>query len=258
MGISLPPAVNYLTPLVSMPTVWDRSPVEGSRIVPIEIDWGSYLAAPLNSSCVAINLYGGAAQTISQIVALSVDNSQCSVPVTFVFPDTAQTYQVKDLTPVATFPVFSNQTQFFVNAPGALISDVTRFGVLNSMPFPVSLNESPRPGLPEVAVFNAINVVAGTTAIIPAGISGTITGIVVAFQFAATAVNVGWVLEDGTSKVVAGGQAAAASAAGDNVFITSFSQSGLEIPFTHGLNFVMSVTGAGPGLATVNVYYTVP
>lgn len=253
MGLVIPPAVNYQTPLVSLPVAWDRPPVEGSRIVPVEIDWGTMGGA---NNCVSINLFGGAAQTISQIVSVSIDNSACSVPVTFIFPDTAQTYEVKALTPVATFPVFTNQTQFFVSAPGALAADVTRFGLLNSLPPPVSLAESPFVPAPQVAAINSINIgAAGSNPIVAAGISGTLTGLFVALTLAPAALLATITVQDGTGKLIATATIQGGGGAGPT-YVILFNMQGIDVPFTNGLNLQH---GASAGsLANVNVFYTVP
>jgi hypothetical protein len=249
MPLTIPPAVNYQTPLVSLPVVWSQSPVEGDRIVPVEITWATMGGA---FNCVSINIYGGAAQTISQIVALSVDNSDCASDITFLFPDTQQSYGVKAQTPVATFPVFSNQTQFFVSAPAAGPSDVTRFGVLNSMPPPVALPET----VPPTQTASAANLRADITTaqqIIAAGVNGTLTGYTISFAFAsAPAGTVAYEFKDGTGAVLF---AAGATASGLAVNVQ-----GVALRFVNGVTFnvIGPTLGAAGSLAIVNAYYTVP
>jgi hypothetical protein len=208
------------------------------------------------ANCVSLNLYGGAAQTISQICALSVDNSASAADVVFIFPDTAQTYVVKAQTPVATFAVFTNQTQFFVSAPNAQAADVTRFGVLNSLPYPVALSEA----VPaqETASATAINLAAtGSTQIVPAGIYGTIQTISVSYDLGAGSPQVPFTLTDGTGKLLA--QASGGSAGSGATWIVVLNLSGLAIRFQNGVKFnVSAAVGTAGSTASVNLYYTTP
>jgi hypothetical protein len=253
----LPPARNYQQPMNSLPALFGNVPPEGARLVPIDIAWAS-MGGPNN--CVSVNLYGGAPSTISQIVALSVDNSNCASDVQFLFPDTGQTYTVPAYTPSATFPVFTNATQVYALATGTVgAADETRFAILNTMPPPVALPL----GSPQLsAVFNNIPVATGLTAILPSSVNGRIEAMTVSFQFVATACNVQWALQDSetpTPKILAGGQSAASPQANDNVFVVAYNQSNLNIRFFGGVNFSMNITGSGTGAtATVNVYYRSP
>jgi hypothetical protein len=257
MPLVLPPARNYQQPMNSVPALFGSDPPEGPRLVPIDINWQT-MGGP--NQCVSVNLYGGAPATISQIVALSVDNSGCAADVQFLFPDTGQTYTVPAYQPNATFPVFTNSTQIYVLAIGSVgAADDTRFAILNTMPPPVALPLS-SPQLS--AIFNNIPVASGTTAILPPAVNGRIEAMTVSFQFVATACNVQWILEDSetpTPKILAGGQAAASPIANDNLFYLAYSQSNLNIRFFGGVNFAMTITGSGTGAtATVNVYYRSP
>lgn len=256
MPLVVPPAKNYQNPMNSLPAIFGSEPPEGARLVPIEIDWAS-MGGP--NMCVSINLFGQAAMTLSQIAALSVDNSNCGADVQFIFPDTQQTYTVPAYTSVTTFPVFTNATNLFVYAPTANIEDSTRFAILNTMPPPVAL---PLPQEQQTAVFNDIPVASGTTAILPAGTNGTIEAITVAFQFVSTACNVQWTLVDGetpTPKLLAGGQAAASPVPNTNVYVISYNASGLRLRFENGVNFIMTITGSGTAaVATVNIVYRSP
>ena len=255
MAIRVPPSVNYQNPMNSVPAIWGGTPPEGARLIPLEIDWGQQ-GGPNN--CVNINLYGGAAATISQIVAISIDNSDCGADVEFIFTDTAQTYTVAAYQPIATFPVFTNGTQVFVSSPGAGPHDTTRFALCNTMPPPVSL---PLSAEQEVGVFNDIDVATGLTNLVDPVIVGTVEAITVSFQFVATACNVQWSIEDGETspKVLAGGRAAASPIANDNAFALSYNLSGLRLKFAGGINFSMNITGSGTNAkASVNIYYRTP
>jgi hypothetical protein len=256
MPLVLPPAANYQNPMNSVPAIFGAAPPEGARLVPIDIIWAA-MGGPNN--CVHINLFGGAAATLSQIVALSVDNSACAADVQFLFADTAQTYTVPAYAPNSTFAVFTNSTEVYVLSPLASGNDATRFCIHNTLPPPVAL---PLTALEQqTAVFDNIPVANGTTVLIAPPASGVLEGITVSFQFTATACNVIWQLTDGeaTPKVLAGGQSAASPISNDNINIISFSQSGLFLRFLNGVRFVQAITGSGAGAAaSVNLYYRSP
>jgi hypothetical protein len=204
------------------------------------------------NNCLSINLYGGAAQTLSQVVAISIDNSNCAVDVTFIFPDTTQTYVVPAFEPMLTFPVFTNATNLFVYAPNATDGDFSRFALLNTLPPPLA---SPLSIEQQSDVFSDIPVATGNTQIIAAGTNGVAQAIDVSFQFVATACNVMWTLTDGNGKVLAGGQAAASPISNDNVNIKSFNMSGLNLRYSNGLKFEQTVSGSGASaISTVNVF----
>ena len=174
-GLNLPPAVNYPSPLVAIPTKWMKAPPEGPHIIPCEIDWGT-MGGP--QDVVNFNLQNNAALNFSQVVAISVDNSACGADITFIFPDTTEQYDVPAYAPAAVFPVFTNQTQFFVTANGAIATDVTRFSLHNAMPPPSDLT-------PSAAQTTASNssipfIGTGNTQIIPTTVSGTLEHIYIA------------------------------------------------------------------------------
>lgn len=249
MGLNIPPAVNYQNPMNSVPALFAKTPPEGARLVPVEIDWVA-MGGP--NDCVAINLFGQAAATISQIVALSIDNSNCAVDVTFAFPDTSQTYVIPAFEPSITLPVFTNATNLFVYAPGASDSDFTRFAILNTMPPPLA---APLSVEQQIEVFDDVPVASGNTQIIANTLDGVIQAIDVSFQFVATACNVKWQLADGNGKVLAGGQAGATPIPNTNAYVKSFNMSGLNIRFSNGVVFTQTVSGSGTSaLATVNVF----
>jgi hypothetical protein len=249
MPLTIPTAVNYQNPMNSVPALFASTPPEGARMVPIEIDWTTMGGA---NNCVSINLYGGAAMTLSQVVALSIDNSQCGADVQFIFPDSQQTYTIPAYEPAITLPVFTNATQMFVFSPDAADADFTRFAILNTMPPPLA---SPLSVEQQAVALNEVPVATGTTQLIAAGTNGVVEAIDVSFQFVSTAVNDGWQIVDGTGRVLAGGQAGASPISNDNVYIKSFAMSGLSLRYSNGLKFTQNITGDGSeALAVVNVY----
>lgn len=248
MPLIIPVAKNYQNPVNSLPAIFGQTePPEGPRLVPIEIDWGT-MASP--EGAVSINLYGGGAQTLSQIVAISVDNSGCGADIQFVFPDTSQTYTVAAYEPIATFPVFTNQTQFFVVSPNAEASDTTRFAILNTMPPAVSLPLSVEQ---QSASVGDLTVATGTTDLVAAGINGTLEGIFINFTFGSGAASAVWELVDGetTPKVIAAGNVSNA----DN---SPVSIAPITVRFINGLKLVMTLTGAAGNQMAINLYYRTP
>ena len=171
MAYNIPgPIVQFGNPPAILQSLAFNVPKEGRLYIPLEFDWSLAQGGSLQ-----VNLQGVATQTFSQIVMLDVDNSQCGVPVTFYFAD-SQTTLIVPAESGGLFPVFTGQTMFYASAPGALASDVTRVRVLNYRQEPVAL---PPPEFNQTD--SAFNVAAGTTAVVPASVSGTLTSYTVNF-----------------------------------------------------------------------------
>ena len=221
----------------------------------MEIDWGpGNMGGPNN--CVSVNFYGQAAQTISQICALTVDNSDCGSDVQFIFPDTAQTYTIPAYSPSTTILVYTNQTQFFVSASAAQPQDITRFGVLNFAPPPVAVPISEEQ---DYAVFNNISAtVVGSTQLIPAGVSGTLEVLSVTLQANSGASGgVLFTIQDGGGNVLAGSQGYSQSGANLNAVLLSLTN--LRVRFQNGLKLVISSSGIASGSTLMaNAYYRSP
>lgn len=165
----VPAAVNYPSPLTAVPSLMQDEPVEGRKQVPVEILWGS-MGGP--NKAVAFNLQDNATLNISQISTLKVDNSASGADVQFIFPDTSDTITIPAGTPLAVVPVFSNSIQFYVVAPAALASDVTRFQVMNYKHDPADV---PAVAARQTASVPSAGLVPpGSIQIIPAGVSGTL------------------------------------------------------------------------------------
>ena len=256
MPLQVPPAINYASPLVSIPATWTKDAPEGPRMIPCEIDWGSAnMGGPNN--CVNINIQNNATANFSQIVALSVDNSASGADVQFSFPDTSQTYVIPAYTPAVVLEVFTGSTQFFVSAPNAIASDITRFAIHNALPPPIAV---PVTQEQQSVVANNINAgVTATTQLVPLGTNGTIQDINVFAQLNqnATAGVVLFSFVDGTGKLIAGGQVGSDNAERKNTLALALSD--IAVRFVNGLTFVVTATTipAGSALA-VNLYYRTP
>lgn len=252
MALVVPPAVNYQSPLVAVPTRWqNKNPAEGPKMIPCEIDWGQ-MGGPNNS--VFFNLQNNATLNFSQITAIAVDNSACGGDVQFAFPDTTETVTIPAYSPKIIVPVFTNQTQFYVLGIGVQATDVTRFSIQNVVPPPIAV---PVTEEQNTAVFNNITTqitAPGTLQLVPAGVNGTVETV-----FAT--VNAGggiliFTLQDGSGKIIAGGQTT--GVAGSSTF-TVLDLQEIRVRFQNGLRFISSVaTISAGGAASINVYYRTP
>lgn len=249
MSINIPPAKNYTSPLVALPSIMRKDPTEGDRLVPIEIDWGPTANMGGPNNCVAINLYATATQTISQIVALSIDNSACAADLEFVFPDSSQTYRVPAYTPVAVFEVVTNQTNFFVQAFNPEDGDVTRFAILNFLPPPIVLPVTQQPQ--SAAAFGAISATAAaTTQLIPNTIDGRVEVLsIIATLNSGSSGSTAYVLKDGNGTVLNAGQVYSQNGTNQNVIC--FQASSLDLPFVDGLQFIVT---PGTGIASGSTF----
>ena len=252
MPITIGPSKNYPSPLNALPTKLRRSPPESDKMIALEIDWGSM------GQSVAFNLADNSTLTFSQLVSLVVDNSQCGADVRFTFPDTADIVTIPAYSPRVIVPVFTNQLFFYAATIGGESEDVTRVQLLNFVPPPIAV---PVTSEQEAAVISGLNIAtSGSRVLLPATINGTLEGLFIQTQGAATTGNsstVTWMLEDGTGAAIANG--IITNAAGTQPAVISFDNPNMRVRFQDGLNFVVV---AGPNTATslayINLYYRTP
>lgn len=128
MPIAPPVTTNYPSPLAAIPATNQDMPPEGLQQIPVEILWTSMGGT---SKTVVFNTQMLQALNFSQIATLKIDNSLCTVPVSFVFPDTMELITVAGGTKLAIIPVLSNQLTFTASSPTAIATDITRFKILN-------------------------------------------------------------------------------------------------------------------------------
>ena len=248
----IPPAKNYVSPLIAVPTRWSLPPREGPKMIVCEVDWAS-MGGPGN--CVAFNLQNNATLEFSQICAVSVDNSQCAADVQFIFPDTVETLTVPSYLPKTIVEVFTNQTQFFLKSPNALPGDVTRFSLHNEVPPPITI--------PITQEQNAVGSgalfadVVGSHVLITPNFSGTLEGLQVGFQGAVGAGIVVFDLKDGLGNFIAGGRATSSPTITLNAIV--FSQTAMNVRFQQGIVFEITQTSVPATSAFyVNIYYRTP
>jgi hypothetical protein len=243
MPLSIPAFDQYQSPMFPLRGLWNSAPPEGDKFVNVEIDW----LVTTKSTAVQFSLSGNSPVSLSQIVALSVDNSRSGADVDFIFPDSGFVLTVPAHNQLVA-PVFSNALMFYASAPAAIAGDVTIIQILNSMPPPVPIAPSVQQNHAGIA---GITIANGTTVVVPAGVNGTLNTISLTVSGSAAGV-AQLALTDGTGKSVwvANVQTAAGSS-------TPIAASGLAVRFVNGLNLV--ITGATAAGAIVgNVYYSVP
>lgn len=259
MGISVLPAVNYQSPLNAIPIRVGTEPKEGRKIIPVEIDWGT-MGGPNNT--VSLNLQNNATLEFSQIIALSIDNSQCGGDIQFIFPDTSVTLTIPAYSPATIVEVFTNQTQFFVTNLGEQTEDITRFSILNFLPPPIAV-----PTTQEQNTVNSAGIssaVSGTTAIVAAGINGSIEGVHINW-FTSVNASANWSLTDGTGKTLFTGEVAGGNYNNGTIglavdqFLNVLDIDDVRVRFTNGLNFnIVAGTAATIQFFNVAILYRTP
>lgn len=129
MPLTYGPSVNYPSPLIAIPSTINPVPTEGRYQVPIEILWTS-----MGGTAKTIGFdvrETGPEDALQQIASVVVDNSECAVAVTLIFPDTSERVVIPANTKRAAVNVYTNGTSFVAVAAGAGAADVTRLQVLN-------------------------------------------------------------------------------------------------------------------------------
>jgi hypothetical protein len=149
--------------------LWNHAPSEGDYFVNAEIDW----LVTTKSTAVQFSLSGNSPVSLSQIVALSVDNSRSGADCDFIFPDSGFVLTVPAHNQLIA-PVFTNALMFYAAAPNAIAGDVTVLQILNSMPPPIPIAPSSAQNHYSVTGAPTTN---GNTQLVPAGISGTLNTI---------------------------------------------------------------------------------
>lgn len=256
MTIPLVPAMPYGSPIISLPSRIFRQPPEGNRSVPLDIQWSIPLGQATPLKAVSFNLAVAAPQTLSQIVAVTVDNSRCGSDVTLVFPDTDTTLDIPAYEQV-TSQVFTGGLSFYAVASNPSTSDETALTVHNFLPPPINLEKS-------VGQFTNVSAFASLVAsesvpIIPAGINGTIN------QLNVTAIGIAGVTQAKGSIMIQDG-ATITSISFQIVTLASgmlqmmfLNYNNCSIRFINGLNIISQLSTAySSGNANAIVSYRTP
>lgn len=241
MPLTVPASVNYPTKLVAVPSLMQDEPKEGRKQISVEVDWQT-MGGTANS--VSFNLQNNATLEWTQISTLKIDNSNCGADITFVFPDTSDTISVPAYAPYVLVPVFSNGKSFYAIAPNAVDGDITRFQILNYEVDPTNIPTATgqEPAFNSSAPLILMSAGAASAQIIPAGVSGTVTGIYIGAVVDTTSVatSVTAALVDGDGNTLGRYMNALDASQGFNG--TVFAMSNLDMRFSDGLQF-----NQGPG-----------
>lgn len=248
--ITLPAFDQYQEPLIPLRGLWNRTPPEGDRLINISVAW----LVTTKSTAVQFALGGNSPLAISQIIAVSVDNSRCGADVDFIFPDTGFILTIPAHSQLVA-PVFTNSLMFYVSAPGAAAGDLTVAQVLNSQPPPVAI---PASALQTTNAVSNVNMAPASTIapVIAANLSGTLNG----FNIVVTQTAAGG---SGQIALIDGATPTANILWVANLSLVAgtyqYSQTGMNARFYKGLSFFVGPGAAfTAGQATINLYYKSP
>ena len=248
MPITVPAFTQFQGVLVPLRGLWNQTPSEGYRFINAELAWGSYQP----SAAVQFQLSGNSPVSLTQIVALFVDNRRCGVDVNFVFPDSGFTLTVP-AHGQALSPVLTNALMFYVVATGAAAGDVSVVQILNSLPPPIPLLPTALQAVAGVTGINAAT--GGTSVLIAPPTNGTLQSLSLTADLGGTTGTVGYYLQDGAGNTLWYGASTATSpnAQNETVNIT-----GMAVRFKNGLSLIVTPSGSPTGTIIANVYYSTP
>lgn len=249
MAFTIPqPIKNLNAPLAAVASRSYSDPREGKQFIPIEIDWDGA------GSTLQINVQGRTTTPFSQIIMLDVDNTNSGADATFYFPDSTDTLVVPAYS-AGLFPVFTQGLLFYAAATAALATDITRLRVLNYLQQPVG---NPAPQFHNIANGIGVAVAAGTTALIPAGTSGTLVAISLQPSVAAAAAaSVTFTLKDhATGNVITGCTAAFGAPGNITSLLTNLTN--IAVRFASGIDLTQVLAGAPTGNITATLAYRTP
>lgn len=246
MPLTIPAFDQYQQPMFPLRGLWNTAPLEGDRMVAVEVDW----LITTNVTAVQFSLSGNSPVALSQIAAMFVDNGACGADVTLIFPDSAIKLTVPAHAQIVA-PVFTNALTFYLSAPNAAQGDQTLLQIFNSVPPPIPL--PPTEGQNSV-IQTGIAPVNGTTVLLAAPVSGTLNAIsIVLSTTGAAAASGNIVISDGTGKQLWGMSVNVPAGA----TTTPINVAGLAVRFKNGLNLVISGSTLA-GAVVPNLYYTTP
>lgn len=211
-------------------------------MVNAEIDW----LVTTKTNAVQFSLSGNSPVSLSQIVALAVDNSRSGADVAFIFPDSGFELVVPAHNQLVA-PVFTNALMFYASSPGAIVGDVVIFQIFNSNPPPVPIAPSVEQNHGQVVGGSVVN---GTTTLVGAGVNGTLNTISINIGASATG-SCDIELIDGVGKALW----INTFQAPENAFVNL---TGLAIRFQNGINLVVAFSTMTVGAIVANVYYSTP
>ncbi len=248
--ISIPPNVNYRSPLISTRARWREKPAEGDRCISAAIQWTTD-GGPGNA--VGIDCAQGSPVAFSQICALYVDNLNSDSNVNFIFIDT----QFELTVPARSeglFPVQTGGLSFVVVGINPGPTDVVYFQIYNSLPPPVAIQSNVFQSFTGTGVLGLTSSSNVFTAA-----SGVLQGAMIVANGVLGGAGAGTdliVIEDATSGRSLVATAFTEQAAGFTSSAILASVTGLNIPFNGlNLNQVVSGTAFVSGNLIANIYY---
>lgn len=252
MPISIPAFVQYQAPLIPLRGLWHNAPVEGDRFVSCEIDW-QITTGPYN--CVQFALAGNSPVSLSQIVALNVDNARNGSDIQFLFPDSGYVLVVPAYNQ-GLYPVLTNALTFYCTSALAGLGDTTVFQICNSIPPVTNVQPSQEQSFAVVSEIPISQL--GTYPLVAPPGTGTLEAFsLIASSSTAPAGNQQAILQlvDGNGMILWRGillweQGSTAS--------TEINVSGLRQRFYNGLYLQVVETTIEGGFADMNVYFSVP
>lgn len=255
MSLLIPPAKNYVAPLVSVPSPLLRVPKEGNKQIAVEVDWATMGGS---GNCVNFNFSNNSTIEFSQICSLKVDNSQCGSDIQFIFPDTTDTVTIPAYSPSVVVPVFTHAQQFFCVALAEEPQDITRFQILNYLPPPIAV---PTSTAQNISSNGGIVLAQSTTQVVPASMSGTLQAI----QFGVSVVNASSLWNKNITLVDGGGTTLFTTDVGGpaagNVIEQIANFAPVNIRFKNGISMVIGPgfdPGGGQAYINFNLAYRTP
>lgn len=251
MPLTIPAFVQYQQPLVPLRGLWNHAPAEGDFFINANIQWGVTTGA---TTCVQFSLAGNSPVALSQIAALAVDNSRCGADVAFIFPDSG----FKLVVPAhegGIFAVLTNALTFYADAATAIAGDETVFQVCNSCPPVIPISPTFQQNHASVSGIDpATN---GATAIIAAGISGTLNTLALSIDL------LGGAAEGGVELILSDGMGGTVwiniyHIAASATFNEQVNLPGLNLRFVNGLNLQIVNSAVAGTAIVVNAYYSTP
>jgi hypothetical protein len=216
-----------------------------------ELVWGTTGGT---GNSVQFALSGNSPVALSQIAALSVDNSRCSADVQFLFPDAGFTLDTAARS-LGVYPVFTNALTFYAVSPKAALGDVTVFQVLNSLPYPMTA-QLPADQAASISGALAINTNATTPLITGNGTLTAASLVASLINATASTESAALLIQDGTGKNLWSTWLVCPANTSQNVSIPI---SGARLKFINGLSLVVSSSTFSAGsMLSLSLYYTVP
>lgn len=256
MPLTIPPFSQFQGQLIPLRGLWDSAPVEGDRFLNAEIDW---LTSTGNLTAQQFSVGGNSPVSLSQIVALYVDNSRCGSDVSFIFPDSAFELVCPAHNQVLA-PVLTNALMFYAVANNANAGDVTVLQILNSLPPPIPI--APSVTQNHASPGNVTINPGGTNSFIPQPINGTLNSLALTATPTSGASGTGSFLvtiQDNAIPTPHVLWSTFLSLPASTTQTFQINVNNLNVRFTNGTMIIVSGTSnIVSGLVTGNCYYSTP